>query len=239
MPLCRALKELRISGSSRITLSSLKQALADTPGPVYVFDLQTEPHYYIEGLPLYWYGYNNHSPFAEKLNEPNITYVVRRLLRTGKLIHTAADIQTEKTMVENAGFHYIAAYQARHQLPHIEQVDLFLKAVSKLPSKCWVHFHCSAGKGRTTVAMVMYDILKNKNVPLEAIVDRHHVLGGENLFDTTIWEKSTYTKQMLENRKKFIYNFYAYVHDPKGLEASTWKEWLKARERSNKDSLTL
>jgi hypothetical protein len=222
------LDNLHVSGSSRITQSSLKNTFSAITHPVYIFDLQIEPHYFIQGLPEHWYGYQRSEEIKQSLKGLKIKYVLRRLLKTKKLTHTKMDIQTEKDVVENSNFHYIGITQTRHRIPLKENVDHIIKILQTLPPNAWVHFHCSAGQGRTTIAMVMYDILKNgKKVPLADIVQRAFLQGSEDLFDTTVWKNGTYTKEMLENRKSFIVNFYRYVTDPKGLGIQSWKEWIQ------------
>lgn len=230
-PSRKGLAELHVSGSDRITQSSLQKALTDTAQPVYVFDLQEEPHCFIQGLPTHWYGYKFNTLCAglpQTGKRIKIKHALRRLLQTGKLMHTPQDTQTEKEIIEQLGYHYCGTNQTRHRIPQNEQVDQFIETLNAIPAGSWIHFHCSAGRGRTTVAMVMYDILLNgKEVPLKDIIERHHLLGSENLFDTAVWANGTYTKEMLENRKNFIIKFYQYVNDPQGLGIASWKEWAK------------
>ena len=47
-----------------------------------------------------------------------------------------------------------------------------------------------------------------KTVSLEDIVQRQHLLGSEDLLDTTVWRNGTYTQEQLEKRKRFIEKFY-------------------------------
>ncbi len=221
------LKDLHISGSNRVSQSALKSKLSEISMPVYVFDLQLEPHSFIRGLPEHWYGYKHQQQeLSDSLKGVRLKHILRRYFKTGKLIHTQADLQTEKQIVEELGFHYIQTNQTRHRVPEGDQVDQFIKTLKELPDDAWVHFHCSAGQGRTSVAMVVTDILKNgKKVSLEDIVKRHHALGSEDLFDTVVWENGTYSQEMLDNRKNFIVSFYEFVNDPKGFGTISWQEW--------------
>lgn len=225
------LKDLHISGSNRVSQSALKSELSKIDMPVYVFDLQLESHLFIRGLPEHWYGYKHQQQeLSDSLKGVRLKHILRRYFQTGKVIHTQADLQTEKQIVEELGFHYIQTNQTRHRVPEGDQVDLFIKTIKELPDNAWVHFHCSAGQGRTSVAMVVTDILKNgKKVALEDIVKRHHALGSEDLFDTVVWENGTYSQEMLDNRKNFIMSFYEYVNDPKGLDTTSWQEWSKRK----------
>ncbi len=199
--------------------------------PVYIFDLLGEEHYYIQGLPERWYGYVYSTKVGEVGHKRSIRKKLHSLFYTGKLHHTPNEAQTEQELVKELGFNYLGSSQERHQVPTPEQVDSFIQAITELPNNSWVHFHCSAGKGRTTIAMVMFDIIKNgKNVALEDIVQRHQLLGSENLLDTKVWRNGSYTKEMLENRKRFILAFYQYVNDPEGLGVTSWENWLTSQE---------
>lgn len=218
---------LHFSGSSSININLLKSELSSVKKSIYVFDLQVEPHYFLGGVPISWYGYDYNIMPSEVLDEALVIYDLRRILRTGKFKHTKEDFQTEEEAVLEAGFNYINVHQTRRKIPQSEQVDRLIYAMEKLPSDCWVHFHCVGGRGRTTVAMIMYHILKTPNVPLQDIINYQHSIGGEDILDLTVWENGTYPKYVLESRKKFIMDFYAYVNDPKGLGHSSWTNWLK------------
>jgi protein tyrosine phosphatase (PTP) superfamily phosphohydrolase (DUF442 family) len=224
------LDSLYISGSARPTKEGLECALATMGMPVVVFDLFGDEHYYINGLPESWFGYKKSTEVGLEPKKINIRGLAHRLVYTGKLSHDQKDAQTEKEMVNDLGFNYVIVDQIRKTIPTDDQVEEFIKTVDALPNPVWIHFHCSAGRGRTTVAMVMYDILKNgENVSLEDIIARHQLLGSENLFDTTVWPNGRYTKEMLEDRKQFIINFYNYVKSPDGFGIKTWKEWIGAK----------
>lgn len=217
------LKELNLSGSARIKAKVLKNALKDVQMPVYVFDLQLEKHLYIDGLPLHWYGLDEQEGKSTKLK-----HKIRLFLHTGSFKFNKNDVQTEEDLIKGIGFHYVKTNQTRHRVPVDEQVDTFIQTLLSIPQNSWVHMHCSAGQGRTSIGMVCYDILKNgKNVSLEDIVKRQHILGSEDLFDTQVWENGTYTKEMLETRKHFIQLFYQYINDPKGFGHQSWTKWRK------------
>ncbi|MBS0271298.1 MAG: hypothetical protein JSR85_01460 [Proteobacteria bacterium] len=235
-PSRKGLDHLYISGSARISQPSLQKAIGDIDKAIYVVDLLGEPHCFIQGLPARWYGYKPDQLIANtpgKLGFFHIRHMLRRLLRTGKLHHTNQDAQTEKEMIEQAGYHYIQANFTRGDAPSNDQVDQLIKDLQGIPEGSWVHFHCSAGQGRTTIAMAMYDILKNsKNVSLEDIIKRQYSLGGVDLFDTVVWPNGTYTKEALENRSSFITKFYQYVTDPNGLNSTSWKEWIRVNNNT-------
>lgn len=230
LPSKEGLAQLNMSGSARPTKEGLRYALSSIHMPVYVFDIFSKKHYYINGLPEDWFDYKRSEKIGFERKKVTWRGLIHRLVYTGKLQHDNQDIQSEQQMVEELGFNYILVDQMRKSLPKPEHVDSFLRMVESLPDPVWVHFHCSAGKGRTTIAMVMYDILKNgKKVSLEDIINRHYLLGSENLFDTTVWHNGRYSKEMLEARKQFVISFYEYVNAPDGYGVRPWSEWVEVR----------
>jgi hypothetical protein len=233
LPSREGLDQLRISGSARPTKENLKAALSPIAAPVYVIDIFSKHHYYINGLPEDWFGYKRNLKKCMDRKKLSARAILHRLMYTGKLKHGPEDVQSEKEIVEEIGFNYILFDQLRKSLLSPEQVDSFIQLVNSLPESAWIHFHCSAGRGRTSIAMVMYDILKNgKKVSLEDIVRRQYLLGSENLFDTTVWSSGRYSKKMLEDRKQLIVDFYAYVNSPDGYGHKSWQEWISAKSSS-------
>jgi hypothetical protein len=226
LPTREGLEMLNISGSRRPTQGGLIKYLGDKNMPVYSFDLQLEGHYFIKGSPERWFGYQRVDTVGVDDKNASLRHYIRRLIHTGKFRNDPQDVQSEKEMTEAAGFHYVGICQTRHRVPLAEQVDLFIESVNNIPQPAWIHFHCNGGRSRTTIAMVMYDIMKNgTKVSLQDIVQRHKLLGGEDLFDTEVWKNGSYTKDMLEVRKAFIEDFYRFVNDPGGYGVTSWQDW--------------
>src|SRR6266581_5551469 len=55
-PATTGLNDLRASGSGEFSPEGLKLLLAQTRGPVTVFDLRQETHIFVNGLPVSWYA---------------------------------------------------------------------------------------------------------------------------------------------------------------------------------------
>lgn len=226
LPTREGLEMLNISGSRRPTQGGLVKFLGGKGMPVYSFDLQLEGHYFIKGCPERWFGYQRVDTVGVDDKNASLRHYIRRLVHTGKFRNDPSDVQTEQEMTEQAGFNYVGICQTRHRVPLAEQVDQFMEAVNAIPQPAWIHFHCNGGRSRTTIAMVMYDIMKNgKQVPLADIVQRHKLLGGEDLFDTEVWKNGSYTIEMLTARKAFIEAFYKYINDPNGYGVARWQDW--------------
>jgi hypothetical protein len=226
IPTRKGLDTLNISGSRRPTQTGLARNLQNVKMPIYNFDLQVDAHYFIKGSPEQWYGYKRVSEVGIDGEIVRLRHYIRRIIHTGKLYHDASDAQTEQQMSEDLGYHYVGISQIRHRLPTAEQIDLFMDTIHNIPQPAWIHFHCNAGRSRTTIAMILFDIMKNgKEVSVEDIVRRHYLLGSEDLFDTEVWHRSTYTRKMLTIRKEFILAFYRYVNDSEGYGVSSWTDW--------------
>lgn len=216
----QGLADLPVSGSNRIIFDDLKRKLKDVKGKIYIVDLTGGAQSYYQGIyPIDFFGLDSKHPNLLK-------YKLRRLLVMGNTHGTRDDFISEEEVVKGHGYEYINLYQRRRDTPAGEMVDRFIGLVENLPQDGWIHFHCRGGKGRTTSFMVMFDILKNgRNISLEEIVRRHHLLGGIDLFDTKVWKNGTYTKGQLIRRKEFIINFYKYVTDPQGYGKQSWMSW--------------
>jgi len=83
--------------------------------------------------------------------------------------------------------------------------------------------------------LVMYDIFKNASqVPLNDIVKRQHLLGSEDLLNTVVWRKGSYTKEQLLDRAAFITAFYTFICQRKVGGIQLWSEWRKASSENIK-----
>jgi hypothetical protein len=61
-------------------------------------------------------------------------------------------------------------------------MDDFIAFARNLPADTWLHFHCQAGKGRTTLFLVVYDFLRNPDVAEKDVVYRHYLQGGNFMY---------------------------------------------------------
>lgn len=225
-PSREGLDDLHVSGSKRPSPQGLKVLLGDKGMPVYIFDLQCEGHYYLNGSPQAWYGYRWDEQVGGDARSLLIKHYARRLIYTGKLYPTVEDAEDEKEAMAKVGFNYLMIPVSRGTIPTASQVDTFIESLDALPQPSWVHFHCYNGAGRTSIAMIMFDTLRNgKNLPIEEIALRQHLLGSENVLDTVIRPNGTYTKAALERRRDFLIAFHHYVTDPQGYGHFSWKEW--------------
>lgn len=225
------LRELRASGGPIVNFPELKKQLKGK-GDIVLVDGITAYHGYIGNTPTTFFGY--HRP------NPDLRYTLRRLLFTGSTDMNESLVKSEETMAHEYGFGYKnIKIHSKAKSPDAV-IDDYVDFMDHLPPQTWVHFHCRMGKGRTSIMLVMFDIMHNApHIPVEDIVKRQYLLGSENLFDVTLrkvkkpaHDGGVYTKSSLENRKAFIENFYAFISQRKAGGIQKWSEWNATKPAS-------
>src|SRR6266704_2574598 len=249
-PPTTGLSDLRASGSGEFTPEGLKLVLARTRGPVTVFDLRQETHIFVNDLPVSWYASRDWANVGRGQSAIEAEEASRvQSLKPGSEIDiqpgeavkkgnaNSAEPQrvkvksasTERDVVRGAGTGYVRTAVTDHARPLDDEVDRFVLAVRALPENAWAHFHCEAGRGRTTTFMALYDVLRNANrVSLEDIARRQQLLGYDydvlRPADPGSW-KAPYT----DDRIAFVRAFYDYARANPAGRPQLWSEWLKSR----------
>lgn len=246
------LKALRASGSAEFTAKGLGLMLKRLPGTVTIIDLRQEDHVFVNGLPVSWMATNNWANVG-KTREEIIAGEQARVagLKLGSVVDinddsvkkknnstakpepvTIGDAKTEEETVLASGAHYLRIPVTDHARPLDEAVDRFVLSVRSLPEGGWVHFHCRAGRGRTTTFMALYDMLRNASaVSLDDIVNRQSLLAGD--YDLLGKEKdsgASWKSGVSADRADFVRAFYDYAKSNPGGRPLLWSEWLKQRE---------
>lgn len=233
----KGLDKLFMSGSASPTLGALRW-LQETYGlkhPVYIIDLRQETHLLLNELPIsifYKKDQINWGKSSAEISESEQNWVKQILAEKTVRINTLGrpkdgfkvpidpvtisvkTVSTEAQAVEKAGMNYFRIPVPDYHPPSPQQVDQFLTLIKKIPSDSWLHFHCAAGKGRTTLFMVMRDIIANgKELSLEDIVNRQNALGGINLLgQSKSLAVQPWKRQYHQARVEFLKLFYTYIH---------------------------
>jgi len=215
----RGLKDIKASGGAAVHFLDLKRRLGHIQEKKLIVDGMTEFHGYLMGLPTTFLAYQAYHKIHWK-------YKVRRFLLTGTLDVCPNRVVPESEAAIENGFSYLNLNAGSRFIPTHEKIDKMVSLLENLPEDIWVHFHCHHGKGRTSMMLVMLDIMKNApTVSLNDIVKRQHLLGSENLLDTTVWARGTYTQKQLNDRRDFITQFYEFICQRQAGGCQRWSEW--------------
>lgn len=214
------LRDLHASGGTYVRFPDLKRKLSHVEGKKIIVDGISEFHGYINGIPTPFLAYQN--------SHPHWKYYIRRLVFTGTTKVRADLVRPEAEEAKQNGFSYVNVKIGSKFISSDNAVEDFVAVLDALPQYAWIHFHCHYGKGRTSMMLVMYDILRNApHVSLEDIIKRQHLLGSENLLATMVWRKGSYTKEQLKERKDFITRFYHFICQRKAGGIQRWSEWKR------------
>lgn len=215
------LRELQASGGNPPCFFDLKRRLSHIKNDKLIIDAVGDFHGYVKGIPTNFFGY------ARRPGPPALRHALRRLVWTGSTEIRPDLVVSEAEEAKKNGFDYKHFLIGSKFLTDSKTVDEFVTYISSLPENIWIHFHCNQGKGRTSTMLVMLDILKNApKVALQDIVKRQQLLGAPNLLDAELWENGSYTQEQLNNRKKFIEDFYEFVCQQKAGGIQLWSEWI-------------
>lgn len=228
----RGLKNLNISGSRQFSGININYIIKSIGTKVFitVVDLRQESHGFVNNISVSWMNNNNNANANlstqqviedenEKLvniklnepikfyNKPNLNIIVK-------------EVTNENNLVKSKGLNYIRIPITDRTLPVNETVDDFVAILKNLPENTWIHFHCKHGIGRTTTAMIMFDIMKNYKVATsEEIVKRQLAL--------TNFKINNIEEFNLSSNMKFFNDFYKYCTENGDLFKIKWSEWIK------------
>lgn len=231
----KGLAELNAYGSGIVNYHHFKSyfenMIDNSPQKLQMVNLLGELYYY-KNRSLHWYGlgYTDHN--FGKLLYPRrpIRAGYRKLISTvcgAPPMHDTTQFQTEHQIIEQLGGNYHMPLKGVGDwLKNAQFIEDTIRFFESLSQDTHLYVHCYHGRGRTTTYLILYDIFRNrKEVPLVDIVSRHFCLGRENVFDTKLWSKGTWTQKDLDAREDLVKKFYAYMTDPKGYGHKSWSQW--------------
>jgi hypothetical protein len=224
------LRNLNISGSGAFSENELTAILAEKPSekPL-IIDLRQEPHGFLNSYAISWFNKYNSVNWGKSIDE----ILVDEQTRINKLTHeskahlnrwNAVDSKweglllpiepsrtvSEKDLLSKYSAPYLRVPVADHQRPTDQIVDFFVTQIKKyLKSGRWIHFHCAAGKGRTTTFMTMHDMMHHcTKTSFKKILSRQALLGGSDLSETQ--HPDPKRKDWATSRLRFLRLFYEY-----------------------------
>lgn len=233
------LTDLNASGSAQFSengLTLLKQSIGNK-FPITIVDLRQESHGFINGLAVSFEDKNNKANLGltrkqvlnderMKLKSISLGEPITVLYNKNYEVIIPSRVQDEEGLVNNQGMSYVRIPVTDGERPTDDMVNFFIQFVKTAQPNTWLHFHCKAGVGRTTMFMVMYDSMKNaKKVSLDDIMNRQVSLGGENLLN----EKNSGAEA--KRRAEFIRDFYKYCANNKDNFKTSWSKWIKNQHK--------
>lgn len=170
----------RSSGSSQFTAAGLAKIQAEVqkaqPGArLVIIDLRQESHGLLHGQPVEWMGPHNQANRGKSASAVHADEQ-RRLAEVGG--------QSEAELCAKAGVEYVRLPVTDHLVPDEATVAQFLGLAERLEKEgAFVHFHCKAGRGRTTTFMALWEMFRARHgdVDATATAERQRTLGGIDL----------------------------------------------------------
>ena len=226
----RDIPTLNISGSAQFTkdqLLNLKNSI--NKDNICIVDLRQESHGMINDLAISFLnpykdlnnGFTTEQTIKAEnslLNKIKIGNTIQLYKHTGIFIKdiTVDFISNESQLVTEADMQYKRFAVKDNSAPTPDIVDEFVEFIKNKPDDIHLHFHCAAGKGRTTAFMVMYQAMKNNsNLTLEQLLSYQYNIGGVNLHDNNI-------------QYNFLEDFCNYVQKNKDSNYSiSYSQWIK------------
>lgn len=249
LPRMDGYESTRMFGSSQFRPSQL-QRLANywRQHPVLVVDLRMESHGFLDDVAVSYFCPKNWDLLMvtdveelqmvewqdfSRLHGQSKTLIYdkdRDDVTTSKMVHFQTP-WTERQVVESLGLEYRRIHVPDHRRPRDTEVEQLVELFRNYPT-VEIYFHCKAGKGRTTTAMIMRDIhLNAHHIPLTDIMERNCIYSRYNVVLQIEKNRGTYREVEARRRLCFFRLFYDYTREQYGLtDPMSWSEWIKAKE---------
>ncbi|MBR5111715.1 MAG: protein tyrosine phosphatase [Clostridia bacterium] len=217
---------------------------AQHDGPVYDIDLRREPHGLFNGVSVTWYS--KYNLYRMELSAEEADREAKEFMHaaagTAQVLYNSGDypdpsktipIQVESVLTEDElcakyGVNYVHITCNDHIFPSDEEIDTFVKLVRSLPENAWVHLHCSAGKGRTTTFLALYDMMRNPGVSLRDVAYRQAYLG--TMYVLARGSESQWHQPYDDERADMMPYLYDYVQQNHETGfAALWSEYRAAK----------
>ena len=211
---------------------------------IVILDLRRESHALLNGRPFSVYmlhNWSNPGLSADEIMADEARYF-RSLVGTTLEAHPKKDdapgetceydiesFMSEKELVEGEGLTYMRIPLNDNCWPDPEGVDQFMDLIREVGiDNLWLHIHCHAGKGRTGSFLVMYDKMKNPDIPIQDIAIRQAMLGSSYMLYTE--NSDSWKAPLYQEKARMTRLFEEYVNENKDTnDALPWSEWLEGQ----------
>lgn len=238
--------ETRMSGSSQFGLHQLKRLPRNLP--LIVVDLRMEAHGFIDDLPVSFFCPKNWDRLdvpprelagqeqrdLKRLKKRGWVKAYRKLPNSETIgrprIIRFKRVRTQAEALAHHGIRYERIPIPDHRRPRDEQITQLITLFEAMAAEPhWMHFHCQAGKGRTTTAMIMWDMFQNAGrLALEDILHRNYIYSKIHLDDLRSIEDS-YRRPFVEERTLFLRAFYQYCRHRSRTTRGNWTSFLASQ----------
>ncbi|PPU86647.1 hypothetical protein XpopCFBP1817_18920 [Xanthomonas populi] len=206
-----------------------------------------ESHAIVGGYPSTWRTPNNwgnvgksrgealadeHQRIQELKSQESVSIFHRKDVKSEapnqrEVILSKPQIFSEEELVKAAGAKYLRLTVTDHLSPCAEDINAFIAMERELAPHERLHVHCGMGLGRTTIFIVMHDILKNaRMISFEDIINRHRAFNPGRSLDGHKDVSHKGRSEFRDERSEFLSLFYEYAKEnPKG-QPLLWSEWL-------------
>lgn len=221
-----------IAGCGAFTSLQLASALSALSAPVVVVvDARRESHAHLAGRPVSWFS----APHNDEHRRARRTAAAAAALTGRRVAALGPAAATERALVASAGARYAALPIDDHRAPKRATVDAFVRLHDECErdfgGSCVRLYHCRAGRGRTTMLLVMHELLllgRSGGAPrLPALVAKHCAAGGRDLF--SVGGCAPQRARWAAKRAAFLEGFadFAAARTP-GDPASNWSAYLES-----------
>lgn len=245
--------DVRVSGSGQFCWKRCGKWLVNhlktqSQHPILI-DLRMEAHGFLDDRPVSWFCPTNWERLGWEASglEPD---EVERLDALGSKVEvytrldgtesthkqaTTISVQramTERQLVESTGIRYHRLHVPDHCHPLDAEVDELVSLWDSLPPDYWIHFHCKAGKGRTSTLMLLIDMLHNAHqVTLRDLIYRQYVVGLVDLASLD-GKRDSYKYEPAVERLAFLQRFYEFARWRKvKFKRIGWMEWQRMQSQ--------
>lgn len=223
--------KLNMSGSAMFSLDQLNTMLArfnqKDHNKIYMFDFCQESKLFVNKDAVFYYGDLNMGNLGRTTEQimNNETELKNSILNTKIDEYSRCDendttppvtvevdsVLTEKEVCDNYGINYIRIPGTDHVFPGPSAIDYFIQYVKNLPQDAYLHMHCSGGVSRTTIFMVIWDIMQNPTVSLDDIVARQCLYERAWLYQDKASDTPTYKNDLYKEKTDMIKKVYEYL----------------------------
>lgn len=230
------LEQFNASASGQFSKISFAHFRKILPKNILVVDLRQEAHGFADGTAVSWYSEGDWMNVGKSLDLilEDEKQRLKDLMLKGSYHLQIADssslrrikeVQSEEEVILSQGASYLRLPITDHCRPNDETVQEIVNLLQNREYD-WFHFHCSAGKGRSSTLMVMYDMILNaKKVSLKDIFQRQHSIGGVNFMSEPNPELWKYPH--LKERILFLVAFYHFCQESDANFTEKWSHWAK------------